>query len=515
MNRVDMRETELLEDAALVGLCRQGDRDAFERIVERYQSLVCGLAYSACGDVSRSEDLAQETFIAAWREIASLKEPAKLKHWLCGILRNLSHNSARAQTRNPLHSAVALEDEMNSGQECEAPSEEAMSKEEEAMLWRVLETLPQTYREPLVLFYRSGDSTAEVADALELSEEAVRQRLARGRALVQERVTRLVESGLRRSNPTKTFTVAVLAALPLAYVQAGASAATVGTTIASTPTATAVKAIAMANIQKILIVIAVAAPAVTGVYEALRISHLRGQVQAIQEEQAPLSDRISQMGQQQEDAMKRLTAAREENGQLQRNVAELRRLRGQVAQWQGDSAELARLKAAPEAKLRSWVARAVKLKQRFERMPDKRIPEFQLVSPQDFQQELLSAVKDRQLDTEKDWRIAMSEVRKAAEYKFACMAQRALKQYAETNNGQFPPDLSRLKPYFESPVDDAVLARFKIVPADQAGKLAAGNDGWVMLQKAPVDEEYDKRWMIGLMGVRVTGEDGRWTSKAE
>src|SRR3990172_11609582 len=99
MNTLAMSETELLADAELVGLCLNGDRDAFGRIVERYQSLVCALAYSACGDLARSEDLAQETFIAAWRQIATLKEPAKLKYWLCGIVRNLIQNSHRAQTR--------------------------------------------------------------------------------------------------------------------------------------------------------------------------------------------------------------------------------------------------------------------------------------------------------------------------------------------------------------------------------------------------------------------------------
>lgn len=229
MNTLTMSETELLGDAELVGLCLSGDRDAFGRIVERYQSLVCALAYSACGDLARSEDLAQETFIAAWRQIATLKEPAKLKYWLCGIVRNLIHSSVRAQTRNPLAAAAVLEDEVAAGPEWDAPSDEAMSKEEQTILWRVLETLPRSYRDPLVLFYRSGDSTAEVADALELSEEAVRQRLSRGRAMLNERVTRLVESGLRRSNPKKAFAVAVLAALPLASAQAGVASGVAAT----------------------------------------------------------------------------------------------------------------------------------------------------------------------------------------------------------------------------------------------------------------------------------------------
>ncbi len=229
MNTVAMQKSELLGDAELVGLCLSGDREAFGRIVERYQSLICALAYSACGDLARSEDLAQETFIAAWRQLAALREPAKLKYWLCGILRNLISNSARAQNRNPLAAAVDLDDELTSGPEWDAPSDEAMSKEEAAILWRVLETLPASYRDPLVLFYRSGNSTAEVADTLGLSEETVRQRLARGRAMLNQRVSRLVESGLRRSNPTKIFTVGVLAALPVVTAQAGVASGAVAT----------------------------------------------------------------------------------------------------------------------------------------------------------------------------------------------------------------------------------------------------------------------------------------------
>jgi RNA polymerase sigma factor (sigma-70 family) len=159
-----------------------------------------------------------------------LEEPAKLKRWLCGIVRNLSQNWVRSQTRNPLATALSLEEELAAGPEWDVPSDQAISKEEEAILWRVLETLPRAYRDALVLFYRSGDSTAEVADALALSEEAVRQRLARGRAMLSERVARVVERGLRRTNPTKAFTAAVLGALPLASAQAGM----VGTTATAT-----------------------------------------------------------------------------------------------------------------------------------------------------------------------------------------------------------------------------------------------------------------------------------------
>ncbi len=68
-----------LSDADLVAESLRGDRDAFGKIVERYQTLIASLAYCATGDVSQSEDLAQETFVTAWKKLAELREPAKLR----------------------------------------------------------------------------------------------------------------------------------------------------------------------------------------------------------------------------------------------------------------------------------------------------------------------------------------------------------------------------------------------------------------------------------------------------
>jgi RNA polymerase sigma factor (sigma-70 family) len=234
-----LQEAQTRSDAELVAQCREGDREAFALVVERYQNLLCGLAYSLCGDVGRSEDLAQETFIVAWRKLAELESPDRLKAWLCGILRNLSHNAARALGRDPLASAAPLEHELASAQDEAAPAREAMSHEEQALLWTVLQGLPDLYREPLVLFYRSGDSAAEVAEALELSEEAVRQRLSRGRALLGQRITRLIESGLRTSGPTKAFTLTVMAALTAASSASASAATTTATLVAGNATASA------------------------------------------------------------------------------------------------------------------------------------------------------------------------------------------------------------------------------------------------------------------------------------
>ncbi len=201
-------------DAELVGATMAGNRDAFGQIVARYQSLICSLAYSATGSFGQSEDLAQETFITAWKHLGHLRERDKLRAWLCGIARNRINGFLRREGREPVRDAEPLENLSESHAPEPLPLDYVMSREEEAILWRSLQTIPETYREPLVLFYREHQSVARVAQALELSEDAVHQRLSRGRKLLQERVLAFVEGALERTNPGKAFNLAVLASLP-------------------------------------------------------------------------------------------------------------------------------------------------------------------------------------------------------------------------------------------------------------------------------------------------------------
>lgn len=219
-------EPEVVNDTALVELSLDGDRDAFGQLVARYQSAICAMGFSACGNVERSEDIAQEVFVTAWRKLSALSEPGKFKQWLYGIARNLIHNSFREEIRNPVGGAEQFEDGdmVNS----DLPDGQAISNEEQAILWHVLSGLPQIYREPMVLFYRQNESVPAVADTLGISEEAVRQRLSRGRLLLAERVTRVIRSGLRRSGPGPLFAVAVVGSLPIIAAATTAKGAVMG-----------------------------------------------------------------------------------------------------------------------------------------------------------------------------------------------------------------------------------------------------------------------------------------------
>ncbi|MGA3145687.1 MAG: RNA polymerase sigma factor [Verrucomicrobiota bacterium] len=229
MMTTEAMHTAEFNDAELVAESLAGNRDAFRRIVERYQTLISSLAYCATGNVSQSEDLAQETFVSAWKQLADLREPAKLRPWLCSITRFLISKEFRRQGREPAHAAESLEaDEWASPEPL--PPDQIISDEEKAILWRSLERIPEIYREPLVLFYREHQSIEAVAQDLGLSEDAVKQRLSRGRKLLQEQFLAFVAGALKQTSPGKTFTLGVIAALPL--LATTAKAATAGATAA-------------------------------------------------------------------------------------------------------------------------------------------------------------------------------------------------------------------------------------------------------------------------------------------
>jgi RNA polymerase sigma factor (sigma-70 family) len=210
-------ETQLLQ-ASLAG-----NTDAFGAIVERYQALVCGITYSATGDFAKSEELAQETFIRAWKGLGRLKDLSSFRAWLCTIARNLVRGSIKRKQREIVNVAQSLDSAITVETAEPGPSEIAISKEQQAVVWLALRGIPQTYREPMVLFYREQQSVKRVAMELGLSEEAVRQRLSRGRTLLRAEVATLVEDVLGRTGPKKVFTIAVISALPALAPQAASA----------------------------------------------------------------------------------------------------------------------------------------------------------------------------------------------------------------------------------------------------------------------------------------------------
>jgi RNA polymerase sigma factor (sigma-70 family) len=191
-------------DNELVEASRRGELAAFGELVARYQDVVCAVSYSSTGDRALSEDVAQETFVAAWRKLDRVRA-GSLRPWLCAIARNLGRK-ARRRTRHE----QPIDDDVQIAAGA-SPFDDLVRADSERIVRDALARVPEKYREVLVLYYRDNQSIRDVAETLGISEDAVTQRLSRGRRYLADGLTALVEKSLRGTRPRRDLVAAVLA----------------------------------------------------------------------------------------------------------------------------------------------------------------------------------------------------------------------------------------------------------------------------------------------------------------
>lgn len=169
-------------ELTLIQQAGNGDRYAFGELVRRHYASVVNVVYRMCGDASLAEDMAQETFLRAWSNLASFRPKASLRHWLYRIAVNATLDVLRRKTEEP------VEDEIIQMVSDQAPGPEAtvIEKEQAADLQQKLKSLPEASRTVLVLREFGGLSYQEIATTLELPVGTVMSRLNYARTRLRE-----------------------------------------------------------------------------------------------------------------------------------------------------------------------------------------------------------------------------------------------------------------------------------------------------------------------------------------
>jgi RNA polymerase sigma factor (sigma-70 family) len=214
-----------IADAELVRRSRQSDTDAFGELVERHQRLVFGVALARCGDPALAEDLAQEAFVTAWRDLDRLRDVDRVGTWVAGIARNLASSAVRTRSRRATPPAIEIPS-------VPTPEDAVLDREDRELLGRALQDVPSAHREALVLYYLEGESIARIAENLNISEDLVKQRLSRGRRALREGVADRVESALSRVRERPALRAGVIAALATAGTRKAAAASAAGKVLA-------------------------------------------------------------------------------------------------------------------------------------------------------------------------------------------------------------------------------------------------------------------------------------------
>ena len=163
------------DDAVLVASARSGDERAFRRLYERYARVVHGLLLARVppGEV---EDLVQDVFVAAWRRLDALRDPAAFGGWLSSIARNRATDYHRRATET-----VDLPDDL--------PASDSTAARAEALtVLAAIRSLPEAYRETLVLRLVEGLSGPEISARTGLTPASVRVNLHRGMKMLREKL---------------------------------------------------------------------------------------------------------------------------------------------------------------------------------------------------------------------------------------------------------------------------------------------------------------------------------------
>ena len=222
----------------LVVAAAAGDREAFGRLVTATSGVVSSIALAILKDLDSSRDVAQDVFLAAWRDLRKLRNPSSFLPWMRQLARNRAHHVLRSHVRARRREADSVTDVFLDAINDPGPDAAAqlVAKEEAEALARALDALPDDTREVLTLFYREGQSIAQVSTLLGLTEDAVKKRLSRARTTLRRAVLDSVGETISVTAPGAAFTGAVMAAVTIsapATASAAAFAASKGAAHAS------------------------------------------------------------------------------------------------------------------------------------------------------------------------------------------------------------------------------------------------------------------------------------------
>jgi len=187
-----MAETAREDELLLVARSQRGDVDAFNQLVLRYQQAVFTVVMRMLGDRDIAADVAQETFLAAFRAMPSFRGGSSFRAWLMRIASNQSCDHWRRTHRHPVDSLDSLidEDEPSSASAMSSlietaqevnPEEALLTRELQQIIQLGLEALPLDQRVAVVLCDIQGLSYVEIASTTQTAPGTVRSRIARGR----------------------------------------------------------------------------------------------------------------------------------------------------------------------------------------------------------------------------------------------------------------------------------------------------------------------------------------------
>ncbi len=192
-------------DAALMLRVKDGDRDAFAALVDKYKQPVMNLAFRTLRDATEAEDLSQHVFLQVFKSAHRYEVSAKFSTWIFTIARNLCLNEIRRRSRHPADSLDETSGE-NDDQPLRqyedvktfSPPDALLQGELERKIEAALATLPEKQRTAILLCRQDELSYEEIARVLRCSVSATKSLIHRGREALKQQLKPYLQTGVWR-----------------------------------------------------------------------------------------------------------------------------------------------------------------------------------------------------------------------------------------------------------------------------------------------------------------------------
>jgi len=176
-------------DSDLVRSCLMGNNDAFAELITRYKRLIYSVAYKFTKENEEADDMAQEAFIKIYRSLSRYDDKYKFSTWCVKVATNVCLDHVRRRKLN----YVSLEEIENfSATHTDSPEEHYLRKEKYKVLQDAIDSLPEIYKEPIVMYHQKGMSYKEIAEDLGKPMSIIKNRIFRARHTLRENLTTAV-----------------------------------------------------------------------------------------------------------------------------------------------------------------------------------------------------------------------------------------------------------------------------------------------------------------------------------
>ncbi|MCW5556399.1 MAG: sigma-70 family RNA polymerase sigma factor [Verrucomicrobiae bacterium] len=328
----DWTDQQLLHDYAA-----HRSEAAFTELVRRHIDLVHSAAFRMAGEAHTAQDVTQSVFVALAQNAGRLTHHPVLTGWLHTTARNLAAKNIRAAARrqNYEQEAAAMNELLSEGSTGAAPVWSDIAPHLDAALGE----LGEADREVVLLRYFEGKSAGEIGRILGISAAAAQKRVSRAVEQLREFFANCGVS-VGAGGLVVVISANAVQSAPMGLAATISAAALAGAAVSSATVVATTKTMVITTLQKTLATATLAALAGAGIYEARQAAQLRGQMQALRQQQAPLIEQIAQLQSDKAALSNRLTQATGTASLSDDQLRELLKLRGEIGALRQQQREL-------------------------------------------------------------------------------------------------------------------------------------------------------------------------------